>query len=146
MPIIDVTVPQGAFSSDQKTQIGEEFTAILAKYEGYEPTSSRRSTIWVYVNEAQEYTVGGNLHLEKQAARYRVYVTVPHGILNGEAKNGLVGEITSTLLRIEGTPLSLESGLRVYCLIEEIADGNWGTAGRILRLTDMAALAKANTR
>ena len=145
MPVIDVTLPTGSLTGEQKTQLADKLTHSLIKYEGFEPTPRRLSTVRVAINEmsAGSYTVGGALGLQNQAAFYEVLVTVPEGVLSDEAKNGLVGEVTQTMLELEGASVTLENSLRVYCLIMEIPDGNWGTAGRILRRADMAELAKA---
>lgn len=145
MPVIEVTLPSGSLSGEQKIQLADELTHSLIKYEGLEPTPRRLSTVRVTMKEtsAESFVVGGALGLQKQAAFYEVFVTVPEGVLSDEAKNGLVGEVTQTLLEMEGASATLENSLRVYCLIVEIPDGNWGAAGRILRRRDMAELAKA---
>ena len=145
MPVIDVTLPSGVLTDEQLTHLADQLTHSLIKYEGFEPTPRRLGTVRVTVHEssAASHIVGGALGLQNQAAFYEVFVTVPEGVLSDEAKNGLVGEVTQTLLEMEGASVTLENSLRVYCLIVEIPDGNWGAAGRILRRTDMAELAKA---
>jgi phenylpyruvate tautomerase PptA (4-oxalocrotonate tautomerase family) len=145
MPIIDVVIPQQVLDREQKAALADELTHLLVKFEGLEQTPRRLSTVWVYFNETQadNHTVGGALRLEQQASRYRIFVTVPQGVLTDEAKNGLVSEVTQAILAQEGAEMNVENSLRVYCLITEIDDGNWGTAGRILRRADMAALAKS---
>src|SRR5262249_34751115 len=109
MPVINLTFPSGTWTDDQKTQLADKLTLGLLKYEGFEPTPKRLSTVRVYLNEvaAAGCRVGGALSLEKQTAFYQVFVFVPEGTLSDEAKNGLVGEFTQALLEMEGTAMTL---------------------------------------
>ncbi len=76
------------------------------------------------------------------SARYRVTVTVPEGALDDERKQELVSEITTQVLAAEGSDDPTAS-FRVWVMIREVPNGNWGGAGRIWKLRDLAKLVTA---
>lgn len=145
MPVIDITYPEGTFSLEQKQQLVHDLSHALVKWEGNaaDPTAIGRA--WVYLKEIprQNYAVGGVLQLQTPQIRYFVNVLVPDGILDQERKNGLVADVTLFLLEAEGSATDFANSLRVYCLIHDIRDGNWGTANKGLTLREMAALTGA---
>ena len=46
-------------------------------------------------------------------------------------------EVTRVVLEAEGSPFDVVNAQRVWCIIKEVADGNWGGAGRIMRFVDI---------
>src|SRR5213593_4328276 len=139
MPMIDLTLPQGALEEDAKGRLVEELTAALLKWEGAPGNELAASVAWTYVDErpAGAINVAGR---PAQEPRYRVRVTVPEGALDDERKAGLVAEVTERVLAAEGSPNEPEHAMRVWCIIREVRDGNWGGGGRVWRLKDIARL------
>ncbi len=137
MPMIDLTLPQGALAEDAKARLVEELTAALLKWEGAPDNEIAASIAWTYVDErpAGAINVAGR---PAQEPRYRVRVTVPEGALDDERKAGLVAEVTERVLAAEGKPNEPEQAMRVWCIIREVRDGNWGGGGRVWRLKDIA--------
>jgi len=74
-------------------------------------------------------------------ARFLIEVTVPEGILTGVRKQGLIAELTQAVLTAAEAPADPRQAGRVYCLIYEVAEGNWGYAGRSVPLRDMLGAA-----
>jgi phenylpyruvate tautomerase PptA (4-oxalocrotonate tautomerase family) len=72
---------------------------------------------------------------------FRVQVTVPQGALSERRKQELVAEATRTLSEKAG--LTEADGLRVWVLINEVPDGNWGAAGNIVQFARLRAAAAA---
>jgi phenylpyruvate tautomerase PptA (4-oxalocrotonate tautomerase family) len=72
-----------------------------------------------------------------------VNITVPAGVLTDEKKLALVEGVTREVLAAEGADDDPTASFRVWVLINEVTDGNWGGAGRIWRLRDIAKLAYA---
>ena len=142
MPTIDATFPAGTFTVEQKQQLANDLSHALVKWEGTAGDPTAIGRVWVYLNEAVQgsFAVGGTLQFENPQIRYFVNVQVPDGMLNQERKNGLVADVTRILLEAEGSASDFPHSLRVYCLIHEIRDGNWGTANKGLTLKEMAAL------
>ncbi|QKV90574.1 hypothetical protein HUT19_01320 [Streptomyces sp. NA02950] len=143
MPMIDLTVPNGTLSRDAKAQLMETLTRTLLKWEGARPGNEAAESIaWTFVHEPTLVTVAGH---PAERPRYRVVVGVPQATLDDNAKEGLVAEVTEQVLRAEkkGEDPAPEDASRVWVIINEITDGNWGGAGRIFRLTDIMAFAGA---
>jgi phenylpyruvate tautomerase PptA (4-oxalocrotonate tautomerase family) len=139
MPMIDLTLPEGALRDDAKGRLVEELTTALLKWEGAPDNEVARSLAWTYVDErpAGAINVAG---APAQEPRYRVKVTVPEGALDDERKAGLVAEVTERVLAAEGRPNEPAHAARVWCIVREVRDGNWGGGGRIARLKDIAQL------
>jgi phenylpyruvate tautomerase PptA (4-oxalocrotonate tautomerase family) len=71
---------------------------------------------------------------------YRVNATVPEGAMNEERKAGLVKDVTDLLLEADGGE---PDPLRVWVLIGEVPNGNWGAAGQVIDFAQLRAAAKA---
>ncbi|MGN9846426.1 tautomerase family protein [Nonomuraea sp. H19] len=146
MPMIDLTLTSGALSDDAKAELMETLTRTLLKWEGAEPGNKAAESIaWTFLHEPALVTVAGR---PPQRPRYRVVIGVPQATLDDDAKAGLVAEVTAQVLRAEkhGQDPSPEDGFRVWVIINEIADGNWGGAGHIFRLADILSFAGASEK
>src|SRR5438105_1019365 len=51
MPMIDLTLPEGALPDDAKGRLVEELTTALLKWEGAPDNEVARSIAWTYVDE-----------------------------------------------------------------------------------------------
>jgi phenylpyruvate tautomerase PptA (4-oxalocrotonate tautomerase family) len=122
-----------------------DMTATLLRYEGAPDNPAAREISWGYVHELDPervYNAGAPLAASAAAPRYRVDLTVPEGALTPEAKNEIVGEITQKILAADG---STDEGapMRVWVLVHDVPDGNWGGAGRTWKLREIAELVGA---
>jgi phenylpyruvate tautomerase PptA (4-oxalocrotonate tautomerase family) len=143
MPMIDLTLPRGTLSDDAKAKLMETLTRTLLKWEGAQPGNKAAESIaWTFVHEPTLVTAAGH---PARRPRYRVVLGVPQATLDNDAKEGLVGEVTEQVLRAEkdGRDPAPEDASRVWVIINEITDGNWGGGGRIFRLADIMAFAGA---
>ena len=138
MPMIDLTVTQG--TTDAHALV-DDLTRTLLKWEGVPGNPVADSISWGFVNEipagahhvAHRSNANGKPH-------YRVVATVPQGALDDERKAGLVADVTRTILEREGAPVDVANAMRVWVFVNEVPDGNWGGAGRIMRFKDIARL------
>jgi phenylpyruvate tautomerase PptA (4-oxalocrotonate tautomerase family) len=140
MPMIDFTYPRGALSAEGRERLLEELATRLLKAERAPDTEFFRSITWVYANEINPdaIAVGGRPGGEP---RFRVQVTVPEGALSDRRKGELVDAVNSAVLEAAG--LSEGDGLRVWTIIRDVADGNWGAAGQQVRYKQLVEMAKA---
>src|SRR4051794_21978630 len=141
--MIDVTLPEGALSAEQRDALAERLTATLLHWEGAGELPFARQISLVYFDERPLETVyvAGERITE---ARYRLLVTIPAGaITEDKRKAGLVDGLTRDVLEVEGKAGD-EDALRVWVFIHEVPDGHWGGAGRIFRLRDIVKLAASN--
>ncbi|MCW2663079.1 MAG: tautomerase [Mycobacterium sp.] len=65
-----------------------------------------------------------------------VQVSVPAGVLSNDQKQQLISRITDVVVDVEGIP-QLRGG--VHVLINEVADGGWGTGGKAWTLQALRA-------
>lgn len=66
-----------------------------------------------------------------------VQISVPQGALSQEQKRELVSRITDVVVDVEGIPQLRPT---IHVLVNEVADGGWGTGGKVWTLE---ALTKA---
>jgi len=140
MPKIDLTFPAGALSDDAKRELPKELAAAMLRWEGAPDTEFFRSITWVYANEIDPETlaVGGRPGGEP---RFRVQVTVPEGALSDRRKGIAVDSFNQAILRAAG--LDESEGIRVWTVIREVPDGNWGAAGQQVRYQQLVEAAAA---
>ena len=149
MPMIDLTVPEGALTEAAIAVLVEELTSALIEGEGAPDNEYVRAITWAFVDErpAGAIIVGGR-HAQKPV--YRVVFTVPegapgvHGPLMRTNRERLVRRVTKLVLDAEGTPFSPAEAQRVWVQIREIRDGHWGGFGELATMEDIATYAGAS--
>lgn len=147
MPLIHLTYPAGALAPDARARAVDRLTEALIRHEGAQDNAMTRMMSRCCVHELppDAITVGGKPY---ERPTYQVVMTVPAGVaVCGigpaaiAARRALVREATEILLEAEGTEYSPADAGRVFCWVEEIADGHWGGMGTIFRLDDIVAMA-----
>jgi len=142
VPQIEFTLPRGALSGDAIDSLMGEMTTTLLRYEGAPDNEASREISWGFVHEVDRVYNGG-APLDGGAPRYRVDLTVPQGALTPEKKNEIVGEITQTILDADGSSGDSAAAMRVWVLVHDVPDGNWGGGGRTWKLSEIAKLVGA---
>jgi len=140
VPKLDLTYPAGALGEDAKRELPAQLGAAMLRWEGAPDTEFFRSITWTHVHELPAdavFTPDGPAEL----SQFVVDVTVPAGALSDRRKGGLVEEF-SKLVR-DAAGLSDQDGLRVWVLIHEVPEGNWGAAGQIVQFEQLRAAARA---
>ena len=134
MPLIDLTYPEGTFSAEARTDLVEELTTALLRAERAPDTEFFRSITWAYVHEQPAGTV---LRAGRPVSEptFRVQATVPQGALSERRKEEFVAAATTAVSEAAG--LGEADGLRVWVLIGEVPDGNWGAAGNVVRFEQL---------
>ena len=134
MPLIDITYPVGTFEPAQRTELADGLTTALLRAERAPETDFFRSITWANVHELPEGAIlaGGR---PVEAPTFRVEATVPQGALSDRRKQEFVA--AATQLVSEAAGLSEEDGLRVWVLVHEVPDGNWGAAGNVVRFEQL---------
>ncbi|MGI9019842.1 MAG: tautomerase family protein [Solirubrobacterales bacterium] len=138
MPMIELTYPKGAIPTDAREGLLDELATKLLAAEKAPDTEFFRSITWVYANEIEpaDLAVGGRPGGDP---RFRVEVTVPDGALSDRRKGILAEAVNEVVLAAAG--LGASEGLRVWTLIHEVPDGNWGAAGQQIRYKQLVELA-----
>jgi phenylpyruvate tautomerase PptA (4-oxalocrotonate tautomerase family) len=145
MPMIDLTLPQGALDEEAREALMVDLTAALLQHEGAPENERTRAMTWGFVHEVPSVYVGGR---PSDLPVYRVVITVPEGTLlhgpgpfSAQTRRNLVGDVTDRVLAAEGRERSSADRARVYCLIRAVDDGHWGALGTIVRMEDIVAIA-----
>ena len=139
MPKLDLTIPAEALSDDAQQELARDLGATLLRWEGAPDTEFFRSITWAHVHPLPAEAIQTP---DGQAEPHAVLeVTIPQGALSERRKAGLVEDATKLVL--ERTGWGPEAGIRVWTLIQEVPDGNWGAAGQVVRFEQLREAAKA---
>src|SRR6476646_2182037 len=80
--------------------------------------------------------------LEKEHSMSLIQVKVIAGVFTTPQKQEIVERLTEVMVAIEGECMRE----RTWCLLEEVASGEWGVGGQLLTADDIRALARADTQ
>lgn len=139
MPKLDLTIPADALSEDAQGGLARQLGATLLHWEGAPDTDFFRSITWAHVHALPAQSIQTPDGVAEPHAV--IEVTVPSGALSERRKAGLVEDVTKVVL--EATGWGAEASLRVWTLIHEVPDGNWGAAGQVVRFEQLREAAKA---
>ena len=137
MPMLDVTIPEGALNPEAEQKLLARLTDVLLEHEGADPTNPVvRSIAWVFLHRPAVTFVAGAPETEPH---YRVVASVPEGQFDDERRKSMVEAVTEAVLDAEDGAHPRDP-MRVWVFPTEMPDGTWGAAGRINRLEDIAGL------
>ena len=139
MPKLDLTIPADALSEDAKQHLTRELGATLLHWEGAPDTEFFRSITWGHLHELPAEAIQTP---DGTAEPHAVLeVTVPEGALSDRRKAGLVEDATKLILDAMGW--GPEAGVRVWVMIRDVPDGNWGAAGQVVQFAQLREAANA---
>ena len=75
---------------------------------------------------------------DKEDSMALIQVKLIAGVFTAPQKREIVERLTETMVEIEGE--NMRQG--IWCVIEEVADGEWGVGGQTLTADDIKALAR----
>lgn len=137
MPLAEISITKGTFDRMKIERLAQDLTTIFLDHQGAMPGSiAARAITCVEITEVDQLMVfvGGE---PSYTARFRILFTVPIGSLSEERKQSLVDETTRLIFTLEGSNRPIEEAYHIWCLINEVPDGNWGAAGRVFRWRDI---------
>jgi phenylpyruvate tautomerase PptA (4-oxalocrotonate tautomerase family) len=137
MPLIDLTYSAGTIGAGDRPTLVEELTTKLLHWEGAPDNEFFRSIAWVHVHELPGDAVNA---AGAPVSAVRLDVTVPEGALSDRRKAGLVDDLTRSVYA--HSTLTEADGIRVWVLIREVPDGNWGGAGQVVRFGQLRETAQ----
>lgn len=140
MPLIQITLPEETFSENQQADLAKRSTDILLTLEGMAENAKARRLSWTYLQTHPKaaFYIGGE---SAQAhPHYRFDVTVFAGTMTPDKKADLTRLLTEAVLDIEGSDNNLLNAARVWVLIHEVTEGNWGGAGQIYSMANLRKL------
>ena len=136
MPLITVNLPENAFSTEQKQDFAKHATDILLSLEGMQNNHQAENLSWVQFQtfKQEDFYLAGH---PVDKPHYRIDVRVFQGTMTAAIKEKLTAQLTDLVLNTEATDHNLLNAARVWIMIEEVPDGNWGGAGKIYRIKDL---------
>lgn len=139
MPKLELTIPADSLSQQDQGELAKHLGAALLRWEGAPDTEFFRSITWAHVRalppEAMQTPDGV---ADPHAV---IEISVPDGALSERRKAGLVEETTKLVL--EATGWDPEAAWRVWTLIRDVPEGNWGAGGQVVRFQQLREAAKA---
>jgi phenylpyruvate tautomerase PptA (4-oxalocrotonate tautomerase family) len=139
MPRLDLTITADALSDQSKPELMRELGAALLHWEGAPDTEFFRSITWAHLHEVP---AEGIQTPDGVADPHAILdITIPAGALSDRRKAGIVEDATKLVL--DATGWGADAGLRVWVLIHEVPDGNWGAAGQVVRFAQLRDAAQA---
>lgn len=134
MPMIDVTIPEGALKPEAEDRMLKDLTDILIRAEGYSSDNKvAQNVTWLFLHRPAAVYVAG---ARSDTPRYRIVPTVPEGQYTDAARASLVKEVTDAVVRADGGKFA-DVAPRVWVFPTEVPDGQWGGRGGIRRLADI---------
>ena len=139
MPLIDLTMPAGTLDAERRGALVQRLGETLLRWEGAPDTDFFKSIMWVHVHELGGEAINA-AGVPVSEPHFRLDVTVPEGALSDRRKEGAVSELTQAVLEAAG--LDDSAAIRVWVLIHEVPDGNWGGAGQVVRFAQLREMAQ----
>ena len=134
MPMIDVTIPEGALKPEAEARLIKELGDILIGHEGFDPANKvAQSVTVVFLHRPVAVYVAG-----EPSPRYRIVPTVPEGQYTEASRAALVKDVTDAVVRAAGGSFA-DVAPQVWVFPTEIPDGQWGSRGVIRPLPDIQA-------
>jgi phenylpyruvate tautomerase PptA (4-oxalocrotonate tautomerase family) len=139
MPKLDLTIPADALSEEAQGELARRLGSTLLHWEGAPNTDFFRSITWAHVRALPAESIQTPDGVAEPHAV--VEITVPSGALSERRKAGFVEDVTKVVL--EATGWGADAGVRVWTLIHEVPDGNWGAGGQVVRFEQLREAAQA---
>jgi phenylpyruvate tautomerase PptA (4-oxalocrotonate tautomerase family) len=142
MPIMQVHYPEDALDDARKADLARRLTDVLIAMEGGADTTGGRAFAWVLFTPVKpgDWWIGGRQdeHFVAPPGRFLVHVTVPEGYMNAEHKSEVHASVNAAIMATMGRADEPDAGRSTLVVIDEVAEGNWGAAGRTISLNAIA--------
>lgn len=136
MPMIDVTIPEGALKPEAEARLIKELSEILIRHEGFGADNKVALSVTVaFLHRPTAVFVAGQ---RSALPRYRIVPSVPEGQYTDATRKALVKDVTDAVVRADGGKYEDVAPL-VWVFPTEIPDGQWGSGGVIRPLPDIQA-------
>jgi phenylpyruvate tautomerase PptA (4-oxalocrotonate tautomerase family) len=139
MPKLELTIPAESLSEEDREALARDLGAALLRWEGAPDTDFFRSITWAHVHALPADAMQTPDGVADPHAV--IEISVPDGALSERRKAGLVEETTKLVL--EATGWDPAASWRVWTLIRDVPEGNWGAGGQIVHFQQLREAAKA---
>jgi phenylpyruvate tautomerase PptA (4-oxalocrotonate tautomerase family) len=139
MPKLELTIPAESLSDEGQQELARDLGAALLRWEGAPDTEFFRSITWAHVHALPAASMQTPDGVADPHAV--IEISVPDGALSEKRKTGLVEETTKLVL--DATGWDPEASWRIWTLIRDVPEGNWGAGGQVVRFQQLREAAKA---
>ena len=142
MPFVEVYSPAGAVSEEQRNRISERLIPEVMEAEGVPDTEAVRSLSWLVWHEPVLWSIGGKTLGPGDAPPFMVRVGIPAASLNDEKRAEIVKRVTQVLADADENPERFYAAPPAsFIVIDELREGNLGSAGMVFRFHDIVSYA-----
>jgi phenylpyruvate tautomerase PptA (4-oxalocrotonate tautomerase family) len=142
MPVINVQYPQGSMDGAQKHALAQRLTEVLLMMEGGAKTAGGLGFASVLFAEipANDWWVGGRTDATFVAppGKFLVHVSIPEGYMNQTHKSEVHAAVNRAIVDTLGATGGPGEGASALVIIDEVAEGNWGSGGKTISLALIA--------
>jgi phenylpyruvate tautomerase PptA (4-oxalocrotonate tautomerase family) len=142
VPVFELTYPEGALEPDARAQLVDDLTTALLRAERAPETQFFRDITWSYLHELPAGSVLAAGRPVDQRPTFKLDVTTPEGALSDRRRAELVGAATKLIREAAGIAED-DTLQRVWVLMHEVTDGQWGAGGEVIRFEKLRELARA---
>ena len=139
MPKLELTIPAESMPEEDRGRLARDLGAALLRWEGAPDTDFFRSITWAHVHALPAASMQTPDGVADPHAV--IEISVPDGALSERRKAGLVEEATRIVL--EATGWDPAASWRVWTLIRDVPEGNWGAGGQIVHFQQLREAAAA---
>jgi phenylpyruvate tautomerase PptA (4-oxalocrotonate tautomerase family) len=139
MPKLELTLPAESLSGEAQQELARDLGAALLRWEGAPDTEFFRSITWAHVHALPATSMQTPDGIADPHAV--IEISVPDGALSERRKAGLVEETTKIVL--DATGWDPEQSWRIWTLIRDVPEGNWGAGGQVVHFQQLREAAKA---
>ncbi len=140
MPIMEVCHVAGSLDRTHKAAIARELTEAMIRMEGGANTHGGRAfaTVLFTPYAEEDWWVGGvaDDSYVSPPGRFMVNIWIPEGYMNIAHKNEVHAWVAAAITTAMDSP---EPGRSLLTVINEVTEGNWGSAGKPISLESIAA-------
>jgi phenylpyruvate tautomerase PptA (4-oxalocrotonate tautomerase family) len=142
VPVFELTYPEGALEPDARAQLLDDLTTALLRAERAPETQFFRDITWSYVHELPAGSVLAAGRPVGRRPTFKLDVTTPEGALSDRRRAELVDAATKLIREAAGIAED-DTLQRVWVLMHEVTDGQWGAGGEVIRFEKLRELARA---
>ena len=102
MPLVEVIHPEGAFTPEAKSKLLATLSSTCLRWEGIAINDVSQSIAWVYLDERPRNSISAGGHPLDQNV-YLVNVRVMVGFMDYARIEGMVADVTQSILEADGT-------------------------------------------
>lgn len=142
MPMCDAYLPTNVLDREAEKKLIRDFSFMLAEHEMRRTTElmddpgevermrdRARMLAWTFVHHTDHYFAGEPAGMPT----YKFHVSVPEGQFDEEFRAGIMPDAVKLVAEAEGDRYPAPE-MRVWVLLYEVPDNNWGAAGGMARL------------